>query len=164
MDKKSLSPSSTLHKLYKEFNNNSFDQDLYITVFYAIIDLENNSILFSNAGHNVSPVIFNSERFELMRTPGIPISNWLDSPSYIDKQTPLLKGDRIFFYTDGIIEIRNSLNEQYGEERLLEILLKNEAEPSVALKRLLDSACEFAGISNTSQIPDDITIALLQII
>ncbi|MCX7922856.1 MAG: SpoIIE family protein phosphatase [Clostridia bacterium] len=163
INKKLLSPAAALEELYLEFNNSNLHHDLYITVFYAIIDTENKSIMYSNAGHNVSPIIFNEDRFELLRTPGIPISNWLDSPGYVDKQAKLSNGDRIFFYTDGIIELKNPANEQFGEERLLDILLNDPAEPNIVLNRVLDKACGFADIKNIAKIADDITIALLEI-
>lgn len=163
IDKQTLSPSKALAGLYRQFNNNSFDQDLYITVFYAILDLQDLSLTYSNAGHNVSPIIFNTGRFEFMRVPGIPISNWLQNPDYREKATRLNRGDRIFFYTDGIIELKNNRNDQFGEERLLELLLHDNSEPAGTLNRIVDTACSFAGIGNFSEIPDDITVALLEV-
>jgi phosphoserine phosphatase RsbU/P len=77
INKKQLSPTKALEELFKEFNYNNFDPDLYITVFYAIIDTLNKTVTFSNAGHNVSPIIFNKDKTEFLRVPGIPISNWL---------------------------------------------------------------------------------------
>lgn len=163
INKKLLSPAQALKELYSEFNSCNFSHDLYITVFYAILNLRDMSITFSNAGHNVCPILFNSGRFELLRAPGTPISNWLDAPAYIEKNTSLKSGDRIFFYTDGITELKNNENEQFGEERLLDILINDTSGPSGTLNRLFNSACEFACIRNTSEIPDDITIALLEI-
>ncbi|MCX7746026.1 MAG: SpoIIE family protein phosphatase [Clostridia bacterium] len=164
INKKVLSPSKALGELYREFNRSTFDQDLYITVFYAIIDVQNKTITFSNAGHNVCPVILGQEGFKLLNSPGIPISNWLESPDYSDSVVSLGTGDRIFLCTDGIIEMRNTANEQFGEDRLLEILLSDKSGPSGTLNKIIDVACEFAGIKSTYDVPDDITMALLEII
>jgi phosphoserine phosphatase RsbU/P len=163
INKQLLSPAKALEQLYGEFNLHSFDTDLYITVFYAIINTTDHTMVYSNAGHNVCPIVFNSGRFELLRAPGIPISNWLAKPEYIDITIHLKKNDRLFFYTDGIIEIKNHRNEQFGEERLLNILLLDSSSPSGILNRILDSAVSFAGIKSTAEIIDDITIALLEI-
>jgi len=163
IDKRTLSPAEALKKLYREFNHQDFAKDLYITVFYAIIDLENGKMVYSNAGHNVSPIVFNKERFEVLRVPGIPISNWVESAEYTDISTTLQKGDRLFLYTDGIIELRNKSNEQFGEERLLKILLGDPSTPSIVLNRIVESACNFADIEDKSSIADDITVALLEI-
>jgi len=163
LSKDILSPAQALKKLYEEFNTYNFSQDLYITVFYAIINLKERRITYSNAGLNVPPVIFGRDRFELLRVPGIPISNWLDNPVYIEKSMELKPGERLFFYTDGITELKNSSGEQFGEERLLDILLNDRSSPSGTLNRLLESACEFTGTGSAAKIPDDITMALLEI-
>jgi sigma-B regulation protein RsbU (phosphoserine phosphatase) len=164
LNKKLLSPARALQELYQEFNASSLDENLYITIFYAVIDLEDMTMKYSNAGHNVCPVIFNSSgRFDLLRLPGIPISNWLEKPEYRDGDAELYKGDRVFFYTDGIIEMRNPANEQFGEERILDLLLNGKLEPVSTLNAIVDAACSFAGITDIAGIPDDITIALLEI-
>jgi sigma-B regulation protein RsbU (phosphoserine phosphatase) len=93
-----------------EFNKNGFDHNVYMTVFYAIVNLRHLTITYSNAGHNVCPVVFNikdNKRFEILMAPGIPISNWLEKPGYIDSVLPLTESDRLFFSTDGIIELKN---------------------------------------------------------
>ena len=166
LSKKLLSPSEALKELFKEFNNSNLGDDLYITVFYAILNLEENTMLYSNAGHNASPVIFrNNEKdaFELLRLPGIPISRWVESPGYTDGFTSLKAGDRLFFYTDGIIEMRNSENEQFGEDRLLDLLLANNRDPVGTLNAIFTAACEFAEVSDMTRILDDVTMALLEV-
>lgn len=162
INKKSLSPAEVLNELYRDFNENNFDPDLYIAVFYAIIDFKKNKITFANAGLNECPILFNKDRLEILRSPGVPISNWMDSPEYFDRSIPLQQGDRIFLCTDGITEIKNREKEYFGEDRLLDILLKDPSEPSVTLNRIIEEACQFAGIESASEIPDDITLALLE--
>ena len=76
--------------------------------------------------------------------------------SYQEERFKLACGDRFFLYTDGITERVNSGSEQFGEERLIELLLGDRSEP---LEKVLDSVVhgleEFAG-----GIPaqDDVTI------
>lgn len=164
IDKKTLSPAKALTGLYHEFNKSDFDHDFYITVFYAVIDIKNNTMTYSNAGHNVCPIIFSPGKFEILMAPGIPISNWVDTPQYTEKSVPLTGGDRLFLYTDGIIEMKNPQGEQYGEEKLLQILLNSVSEPNGTLKEIVDNACEFAEITSSNVIPDDITMALLEIV
>lgn len=165
IDKNLLSPADALKKLYKEFNRDYSDQDLYITVFYAIINTQNNTLVYSNAGHNVSPIVLNpdSKRFELLRIPGIPISNWVEDPSYNDRKLVLNKGDRLFLYTDGIVELKNHNSEQFGEDRLVNALQNNSKSPDVILDQIIKAASKFAGIDQYSQVADDITMALIEI-
>jgi len=166
INKRTLSPAEALNQLYKEFNRDYYDQELYITVFYAIIDTKNKSIIYSNAGHNVSPILFNHEslRFDILRIPGVPISDWVDDPAYTEKIISIEKGDRLFMYTDGIVELRNTKNEQFGEERLLNILLGEKMSPAMTLDHIIDTALEFANVKNLNKIIDDITMALLEVV
>jgi sigma-B regulation protein RsbU (phosphoserine phosphatase) len=166
IDRKSLSPSLALSKLYKDFNGSNFDHEVYITVFYAIINLKDYKIRYSNAGHNVSPVLFSIEdpdRFELLRIPGIPISNWFETPLYTDSEMFLKKYDRLFFCTDGIIELKNKKGEQFGEDRLRNLIFNDKSQPSSALAKIIDEATKFAQIDDFAVISDDITMALIEI-
>jgi sigma-B regulation protein RsbU (phosphoserine phosphatase) len=163
LDKKLLSPSKALEELYREFNRSRLDDELYISVFYAIMDLDNKTLLYSNAGLNVTPVVYSENRFELLRMPGIPISSWMKKPDYKDGSLELLPGDRFFLYTDGILEMKNSENEQFGEERLLEILLNGHLSPRQTLLKLKNSAFSFAGIKSADELQDDVTMALFEL-
>lgn len=157
-----LSPSAVLNELYREFNFSNFDSGMYITVFYAIINLENRKIIYSNAGHGASPVVFNKERFELLRVPGVPISNWVDKPCYIDKSVNFDIGDKFFLYTDGLVELKNNEKEQFGEERLLKMLLSSTLSSSETIARISDTAAKFSSGDKNFKLCDDITMALIE--
>lgn len=165
IDKTLISPAAALKELFKEFNNNYSDQDLYITIFYTIIDTTNSTLIYSNAGHNVSPIVLNpyTKSFELLRVPGIPISNWVENPSYMDRKLLLQKGDKLFLYTDGIVELRNNKNEQFGEDRLINILQGNTESPNVILDQIIKAASKFVGAEKYSKAADDITMTLLEV-
>lgn len=163
INKKYLSPSQALLEIFNEYNHFNLDHDLYITVFYAIIDLKEKNMVFSNAGHNTSPIIFNRNKFQTLLTPGIPICNWMEEPNYTDKKVSLESNDRIFLYTDGLSEIKNPSGEQYGENRFLELLLDYDSEPSFVLNKILDSVYKFCEIEDVSKVPDDIAMALIEI-
>ncbi|NSW91556.1 MAG: SpoIIE family protein phosphatase [Firmicutes bacterium] len=162
--KDTLSPAEALTGLYNEFNIIGFDTNLYITIFYSIIDLKNRALTYSNAGHNICPIVYSNSRFEILRKPGIPISDWMDKPGYTDDCINLNKGDRIFYSSDGIVEIKNSSKEQFGEERLLGILLNDKSEPDTVLNNIITNAFNFAGIESMAELCDDITMVLLEII
>jgi sigma-B regulation protein RsbU (phosphoserine phosphatase) len=165
LNRKLLSPAEAFEELYFEFNRGKLDldEDLYISVFYTVIDLDQKSMVYSNAGLNVIPIVYNRDRFDMLRLPGIPISNWAKCPGYKDASRKLQSGDRLFLYSDGILEMRNAANEQYGEERLLEILQKNDLKPSELLQKIKESSFDFAGIETGVALKDDVTMALLEI-
>ena len=163
LNKKLLSPAKALEELFYEFNQNNFDVELYITIFYTIIDLRNRTLLYSNAGLNVSPVIYSNKRFDFLRLPGIPISNWADKVNYHEGTAELEQCDKLFIYTDGILEARNPENEQYGEDRLINIMLSSGSNPKQLLLGIKKSVFSFAGLKASSDLKVDITMDLLEI-
>jgi sigma-B regulation protein RsbU (phosphoserine phosphatase) len=163
LDKSLLSPAKALTQLYANFNKNDFFSELYIAVFYVIIDTKNYTMTYSNAGLNVCPILFSGDGIQILRAPGIPISNWVESPDYIEITTSIKPKDRLFLYTDGIIEIRNKKNDQFGEERVVKHLLESELPPSQNLSELIKKAISFSNSSNEDDILDDITVALIDI-
>lgn len=164
INKHQLSPSMVLKQLFEEFNRTFDYAEKYITIFYAIINTKNNTITYSNAGHNVSPMLFNigNKKFDLLKMPGIPISNWVKDPKYKDKSITYKTGDRLFLYSDGIIELKNNKNEQYGEKNLLDILLKDSSPPAFTLKKIMDDASHFTRFGGFKDICDDITMILVE--
>ncbi|HHX17313.1 MAG TPA: SpoIIE family protein phosphatase [Clostridium sp.] len=165
INKNQTSPSMVLKQLFKEFNNTfNSTTEKYITIFYAVINIKNSTITYSNAGHNVPPILFNTatERFDLLRIPGIPISNWVENSKYKEKHITYEKNDRLFLYSDGIIELKNNENKQYGEENLLDILLKSTSSPTSTLNKIIDDVSHFIRFSDFKKICDDITMMLIE--
>lgn len=163
LSKRLLSPSEALTELYHRFNDANFSPDLYITVFYAIIDTQNKTMTYSNAGHNVSPIIANDERLKILMVPGIPISNWVDEPDYSDRTITLKSGDKILFSTDGIIELRNENDLQFGEKQLIDILSINNGNPEDIIEEIFISARKFMNVQKINESRDDITVAVIKI-
>ncbi|MHB8063204.1 MAG: PP2C family protein-serine/threonine phosphatase [Ruminiclostridium sp.] len=163
LDKTKLSPAMALTLLYADYNKNDFFSELYIAVFYAVIDTKNYTITYCNAGLNVCPIIFSEDSFKILRASGIPISNWVKSPNYTEVTININQKDRLFLYTDGIIEIRNKNHGQFGEERVVEHILESELQPLPTLTKLIEKAISFSDNSSPDSILDDITVALLEI-
>jgi sigma-B regulation protein RsbU (phosphoserine phosphatase) len=164
INKNQTSPSTVLKHLFEEFNKTFNNTEKYITIFYAIVNTKDNTITYSNAGHNVAPILFNTatEKFDLLRMPGIPISNWVENPEYKEKHITYEKNDRLFLYSDGIIEMKNNQNKQYGEEKLLDILLKDTSPPTSTLNKIMEDVSQFTKLSDFKKICDDITMMLIE--
>lgn len=163
IDKTEKSPSKVLTQLYTSYNNNKFFSELYISIFYIVINIKKYTITYANAGLNVCPVIFSGNDFTILRSAGIPISNWVENPEYSEQTISIKPKDNLFLYTDGIIEIRNSEKQQFGEERLLNHMLKSNFPPAQRLTQLIDKAVSFSNSINPNDIKDDITVAIVEI-
>jgi len=115
--KANLSISESLEKtnnLLIEKNNYQF----FVTVFVCVIDLKNNVMTYSNAGHN--PPLINTKKsaVEFLKMTGDMALGVIANVDYKEKTHKLYPGESLLLYTDGLTEAVNIRQEQYGEERL----------------------------------------------
>ncbi len=83
----------------------------------------------------------------------------LDDADYQETNIQFEPGDKIIFYTDGIVEAMNAKEEMFGFERLMEIMQHaGDMDPESLLNEIVDSVNAFAG--NVAQ-HDDLTIIVL---
>lgn len=123
-----LSPSTALKELHKRFVALDLGSDKYFTIFYAIYNLKDKSFKYSNAGHNCIPIKFNSNEISLLKTNGFPISLIFNEVDYRENEINLKRGDNILFYTDGITEVKNVHGEEFGMERIIQIIEENKKD------------------------------------
>ena len=97
----------------------------YITCFYIVYDDNEKRIYFSNAGHTRALYYrADSDKILALDTLGyfIGIS---DDSDYEEKNLKVESGDRVFLYTDGLSEIKNSDKEEFGEKRIAAFIRQN---------------------------------------
>ncbi|MTI46444.1 SpoIIE family protein phosphatase [Sporosalibacterium faouarense] len=115
-------PGKALSELHKRFLSLNLDDDRYFTIFYGVLDKRDNIFKYANGGHNSIPILFNKDRFRLLEATGFPISYLFENIEYEEKLIKLKQRDKVVFYTDGIIEAKNNLREQFGLDRLVNIV------------------------------------------
>ena len=103
--------------LYEVINNT------FATCYYSIIDTENKKIILAKAGHH-HPFFWNSSEntFNNITSFG-PVLGITDNPHYSAVEMPYNPGDKLLFFTDGIVEQRNDENKMYSDERLSHSLI-----------------------------------------
>jgi len=134
---------------------------MFVALLYAVLDTSEGSVKFCSAGQT-QPIFFSAGTGEavLLDTKGdtFPLGI-LDEVDYQEKQLKLSPGDRVIFYTDGIVEAMNAKNEMFGFERLLTVVTNVGAMPASALhEQILNSVSEFSGEAPQH---DDLTIIVL---
>ena len=99
------------------------DTGLFITSWFGILDLKTGKIEFVNAGHN-PPLLFSKKtnKFEFIKTKPNLVLAGMEETVYKKEEVTIEKGDRLFLYTDGVVEASNINNELYTEERLQDFL------------------------------------------
>jgi NarL family two-component system response regulator LiaR len=134
--------------------------DLFVTVFYGILDPISGMLTYCNAGHN-PPYLLNGPNRdlvqELART-GIPLGIF-DDMTWQQGTAQILPGDVLVLYTDGVTEAQDQKEMLFGQERLLEIAQANlERSAQDIQKSLIQGVHEFVG-----DVPqfDDITVMVL---
>jgi sigma-B regulation protein RsbU (phosphoserine phosphatase) len=98
----------------------------YITFFYAEFDEQRSTLRYTNAGHNPPLLVRAVEkggRVERLDRGGTVLGLFRDV-EYEEEELRLESGDALVAFTDGLVEARNPSGEEFGEERLIQILLK----------------------------------------
>lgn len=146
-------PGEVLGYLNNEYPLERFEK--FFTMCYAVFDMRTGLVRYSNAGHPL-PVLIRREGSVVSLTERGTIIGLLDSP-YPEGEILLRPGDRLFFYTDGIIEYQNGEGEFFGEERLYNQLSESIEHPlNNACSEIIDALTDFADGLTTLQ--DDITL------
>ncbi|MSP14232.1 MAG: GAF domain-containing protein [Chloroflexi bacterium] len=96
--------------------------DMFVTVFYAILEPESGRLTYANAGHN-PPLLFQAGREEILHLRGRGIAlGVLDAITLEDQVSILELGDVLVLYTDGVTDALNRAEEEFGLLRVEEIL------------------------------------------
>ena len=107
------------------------DSDLFVTVFYAVLDPATGTLVYGNAGHN-PPLIFNHQNGQApqaLRRTGIPLGMFIDQ-TWEQKSVQLAPGDTLLLYTDGVTEAQNRDLALWGVDRLVEVAEANLGRPA----------------------------------
>ncbi|MFH0920277.1 MAG: PP2C family protein-serine/threonine phosphatase [Fibrobacterota bacterium] len=153
-----VSSKQTIDKINKALNQD-IKNDNFITMFYAIINFRESKILYSSAGHN--PVLLvNRITCELtsIKADGIFLGVFEDA-MVKDNPLPLVKGQRLILYTDGLTEAENVTGEMYTYERLTEIARNTLQIPCLEVQdEIMKDLRLHIG---TAPIEDDVTLLIL---
>jgi sigma-B regulation protein RsbU (phosphoserine phosphatase) len=95
--------------------------DRFITTFYGLIDPENKRLLYINAGHNPPMLLRADGTTRLLDESGLPIGVFEDS-KYSESVVDFLPGDILVLYTDGVTEAFDRNDENFGVERLEQVV------------------------------------------
>jgi serine phosphatase RsbU (regulator of sigma subunit) len=128
----------------------------FVTAFYGMLDRERRALRYSAAGHP-DPYLVDGRTGEVR---ALAIRGFLlgimPDEVYAEREVPIHQGDRIVFFTDGLVEARNSIGELYGTERLQQCLTLDT--PAAIMDRILSSQREFC---EGQPLTDDLTVVVL---
>jgi phosphoserine phosphatase RsbU/P len=134
-------------------------QGHYVTAAYALIDTEARTLRYAGAGH--PPLVVREKASG--KTRGV-VENGLflgyfPQAAYSAVEIPFREGDSVLFYTDGISEMANPSEEQFGEEHLKLFLDEHHGLPaSQFADSLLDRLSLWSGRASGEEGDDDVTL------
>ncbi|MEO8666622.1 MAG: PP2C family protein-serine/threonine phosphatase [Ignavibacteria bacterium] len=154
--------SFDLSKVTEKINELIYENtsaEKFITFFWGILDSENNTFEYINAGHN-PPFLLKKETIIPLTEGGFMIGILDSGINYEVGNVTLEKNDVVVFYTDGVTEAMNVNGDEFGDERLTNVLIENQSKCSKEiLEEIKNSIVNFS--RDTSQY-DDITLIVLK--
>ncbi|MBW7888748.1 MAG: SpoIIE family protein phosphatase [Bacteroidetes bacterium] len=140
----------------------SIDKRSFISLFYAVLDTVSGTLTFSRGGH--CPMLFISkERQEYIKPLGLGlglVGTEKFSSTIKEEKISMQSGDICVFYTDGVTESRSSEGEEFGYERLFDVVLNNKRKSADEIKEeIIQTVWNF---TDEKGYHDDLTIFVIK--
>ena len=155
----SSSPSEILNLANIQLFRNT-DPEKFATVFFGVLNSRNHTLTFSSAGHEYPFHINPNGKCSRLKANGLPLGI-VEHSQYEEKTIEVESGDALFIYSDGITDSINLEEEEFGENRLKELLISAGTVLHQPMK-LIDSVFK-ASIEHSDDQPrfDDMTALIL---
>jgi sigma-B regulation protein RsbU (phosphoserine phosphatase) len=136
---------------------------MFVALLFAVLNSANRTLTLCSAGQT-QPIHLSAKTGEakLIETEGdtLPLGI-LEDANYQETEIQLSPGDRLLFYTDGIVEAMNAQEEIFGFERLIDVVQESKSlDADSLLKEILTRVNEFAGDASQH---DDLTLIVVSV-
>jgi hypothetical protein len=153
------------HRIFERLNpmvRRTTDKRTYVTLLGAVLDREAGEVTLASAGH--PPMLrydSRAHRFEEVGKGAPPLGTFFDA-RYELVRCPLVSGDLLIFYTDGLVEARNDQDQDYGDARLQRAVLR--AAGSRTAREIRDAILgDLANFKGDQEQADDITVVVVRV-
>src|SRR5215203_4311790 len=131
--------------------------NMFVTCFYAVLDPNNGSLSYANAGHDL-PYLHRNGDAEELRARGMPLG-LMPGMSYEEKETILHSGEAALLYSDGLVEAHDPQGGMFGFPKLRALVAEHGEKRSLG-DLLLEELYSFVGEGWEQE--DDITLLTLR--
>ncbi len=146
----------TLKKLNRVIHKSVYSS-LFVSLFYADLEI-NGNLFYVNAGHPI-PFLVSGKEITLLESTGL-IFGALPEVSIHQTYVFIKPGSVLVLYSDGIIERQNKQKEEFGIERLQEVVVKNQMKTAnEILNEIFNAARKFG---NSGKWEDDATVIIIK--
>lgn len=131
----------------------------FVTLFVAELDPETGALNYINAGHNPPLIGRRDGRIEQLDSGGFPLGI-MPMAEYEQGTLRLDPGEVLVIYSDGVSEAANLNGDEFGLERLSQVIQKNLAASASGLRDKVESA--LSSFTQTAPAGDDITLVIVK--
>jgi serine phosphatase RsbU (regulator of sigma subunit) len=131
----------------------------FVTFIAALYDPETGGVVYANAGHNPGILLRAAGGHELLPAQGPPLGLF-PGQAYGSAALTLLPGDLLVLYTDGITEAANPDDDEFGLDRLVELVRSVAAQPLAEIEGEIGKG--LAAFAAGVPFHDDRTVVLLR--
>jgi phosphoserine phosphatase RsbU/P len=131
----------------------------FITFFMTVADPATGELVYTNAGHNPPLVVRSAGGFQTLAGGGM-ILGILPKAAYSDSKAKLEPGDVLILFSDGVTEASDPRGEEFGEERLAELVAGLRDRPAAEIVEAVNSAV--AAFTEGAPAADDITVVAVR--
>jgi len=137
------------------------EQGMFVTMFICRLNMKLHLLEYCNAGHN-PPVLGNRDgQFSFLEMEAnAPIGLW-PGLEYVGETIEYFKDRMLLLYTDGLNEAENRQQEQFGEDRIIEILTSKSSSNAQGIIEALQT--EVARFRDGAEPNDDLTMLCLNL-
>jgi serine phosphatase RsbU (regulator of sigma subunit) len=140
----------------------SIDRRSFVSVIYSTLDIRTGAMVIARAGH--CPMLYVSgDHKEFVRSNGLGLglrSGPMFEETIEEKKIMMKKGDVCVFYTDGVTESRSSSGEEFGYERLLDVVASNTHRSAEEIKEaVIQTVWQY---TDAQGYHDDLTIFVVK--
>ena len=136
--------------------------NMFVTLFYGVLDVKKKAITYVNAGHN-PPIVLGRKGGDIVMLAAKGIALGI-MPDIVleEKEVPLREGDIAILFTDGVTEAINRKEEQFGQERLVKLIEESYALSAQEIVKKIEQ--EVTTFSEGQSQFDDLTLMAVKVL
>ena len=156
-----MKPAEIATRINDALSGEDNETSMFVTMFLGLVDLHTGHLDFCNAGHNPPVLIGEGSADFIDMVPNCPIGLWPNF-EFEGEEIENIMDRPLFIYTDGLNEAENRQQEQFTDERLLEILAHTPFESSQQTIEMLRAEVEKH--RDGAEPNDDLTMLCVKVI
>jgi sigma-B regulation protein RsbU (phosphoserine phosphatase) len=151
-----VAPSRVAERLNRQFPMDRTRQ--YFTLVYGVFDPADGRFSYVMAGHPAPIVQPRTGSAAPLQGRGLPIG-MIEHATFEDEAVTLQSGDRLYFYTDGVIEALNASEQEFGYSRLMAEIDRLRDQPlATGLDVIADLVTDWSG----GHLADDVSLLAVE--